>query len=253
MPYLLIKALLLPPGLFLALGAMAVVSSRRCPRLARGMLGVLLALMYLLSAGFVADRAAGWIEPPAALSEPGIAAWGAQAIVVLGAARVESAPEFGGHDTVGPDLLVRLRYAAYLHRQTGLPILVTGGPGHDNRVPEAELMAHALWQSFGVPVAWLESRSMTTWENAVFSQALLETNGVKRVLLVTQAFHMARAVACFERVGLSVLAAPTGFVRHSERPLGYRDFLPSADALLFNTRVLHELLGSWYYRARYLG
>lgn len=251
--YLTLKSLLLPPGFFILLGTAGLVLAGRWPKMSRVLLVVMLVLLYLASTGYVADRASDWIEPRAALTETAAAAWGAQAIVVLGAARAEAAPEYGGQDTVGPDLLVRLRYAASLQRRTGLPLLVTGGVGYDERVPEAELMAQVLRQSFGVKAVWLEGRSLTTWENAVYSKPLLEAAGVHRVLLVTQAFHMARAVACFERVGLEVLAAPTGFARRADGDVDYRAFLPSVAALALNTRVLHEVLGTWYYRLRHLG
>ncbi len=46
--------------------------------------------------------------------------------MVLGGGRYRDAPEYG-NDTVGEYTLVRLRYAAKLHRETGFPLLVTGG------------------------------------------------------------------------------------------------------------------------------
>ena len=58
----------------------------------------------------------------------------AQAIVVLGGGRYRDAPEYGG-DTVGEATLVRLRYAAKLHRETGLPLLVTGGKPEGRAAP----------------------------------------------------------------------------------------------------------------------
>lgn len=62
-------------------------------------------------------------------------------IFIVGAARLKSAPEYGGSDTVGADLLLRLRYAAKLQRESGLPVLVSDGAGYQQRVPEADLMA----------------------------------------------------------------------------------------------------------------
>jgi len=72
------------------------------------------------------------IYPPVAL-EHGTAV----AIVVLGADRRRDAPEYGG-DTIGGFGLERLRYAAWLHKKTGLPVLVSGdGSTQDEVVPEA--------------------------------------------------------------------------------------------------------------------
>lgn len=59
----------------------------------------------------------------------------AQAIVVLGGGVNHDQPEFGG-SSAASSTLERIRYAAYLHRETGLPIQVSGGgwPGK-NRLP----------------------------------------------------------------------------------------------------------------------
>ncbi len=69
-------------------------------------------------------------------------------------------------------------------------------------------MAAALREVFGVPVRWLEGESRNTAENAHFSAAMLAGAGIERVALVSQAWHLPRASAEFERAGLEVVAAP---------------------------------------------
>ncbi|HAK93275.1 MAG TPA: YdcF family protein, partial [Massilia timonae] len=98
----------------------------------------------------------------------------------------------------------RLRYAAHLHRRTGLPILVSGGAPGPGAMSLADAMAAALREDFGVPVRWVEGRSRNTAENAMFSAALLRPEKVGRVLLVTDAMHMERARTVFQRGGLQV-------------------------------------------------
>ena len=56
-------------------------------------------------------------------------------------------------------------------RQTGLPILATGGSVMGNTVPEAVLMKEALELEYGVKVRWVEDRSRNTLENALYSAA----------------------------------------------------------------------------------
>lgn len=68
----------------------------------------------------------------------------------------------------------------------------------------------ALWRAWGVPeeAILLESESGTTYENALYNRGLLEAHGLKRVLLVTSAWHMPRALATFRSAGIHALPSP---------------------------------------------
>jgi len=168
-----------------------------------------------------------------------------QAIVVLGGGSYLAAAEYGG-DTVSRHTLLRLRYAARLQRISGLPLLVSGGAPFGSR-PEAVSMRQVLTEEFGVPVRWLEDASLDTAQNAEFSARLLRQDGIVRIALVSEAAHMARAVEMFQRQGLTVLAAPTGFANDS--PVLLEDLLPNAEALENSRAALHEWLGRlWYAR-----
>ena len=57
--------------------------------------------------------------------------------------------EYGGAP-VSSTSLERLRYGARLHRLTGLPLLVTGGPLRARHPPLSQLMVDALDESFGM-------------------------------------------------------------------------------------------------------
>ena len=71
-------------------------------------------------------------------------------------------------------------------------------------------MREVLESEFEVAVSWSERESTDTLENASLSAPILNKNGVRTILLVTHAWHMPRARACFEAQGFTVLAAPTG-------------------------------------------
>jgi len=170
---------------------------------------------------------------------------GAEAIVVLSGGIALAQPEFGS-DAAGSSTLERIRYGAYLHRKTGLPLLVTGGPAVKGMEPSARVMQRELTTLFDVPVRWVEPDATNTAENAQFSRDMLSREGVDNIVLVTSASHMRRARASFEKAGFQVLSAPTGF--HLEEPATILRFIPKASALSQTDTVLHEWMGILWYR-----
>lgn len=170
----------------------------------------------------------------------------AQAIVILSSGLDIMAPENGGEPGVDAMTLERLRYGARLHRQTRLPILVTGGPWSRRKIVLADVMAASLETDFLVKTRWRERQAGNTYQNARGSAEILAGDGIDTVLLVTHAWHMPRSRRAFERAGLIVIPAPMGF----ERSPGFHgsSLLPSAKAFHMNYYALHELLGRvWYW------
>ena len=171
---------------------------------------------------------------------------GAQAILILGG----DLDRDGNGDTIpGPLSLERLRDAAALARSTGLPIAVTGGPLWRDGPAVGAVMATSLQRDFATPVRWVETRSADTWENARDSAALLGPLGIRRVLLVTQAWHMPRAVLAFARTDLAVLPAPVGRLG-APTGFGLNDVIPSARAWHYSYYALHEWVGLAAYHLR---
>lgn len=78
--------------------------------------------------------------------------------------------------------------------------------------------------------------------NTAEEAALMKTNGVEKVALVTSAWHMKRARMLFERSGLKVIPSPTDFEMTfvAENPLEIGDVFPSHDGLLRNTLAIKE-------------
>jgi len=240
----LVAILVLPPLsplLLVGLGLL-VATRRRRTGLALAWAGLILALVLATPASV------GWLlrdleaTPPLDLA----AARDAQAIVILGAGKRRNAPEYGG-ETVNRLSLERLRYGARLARETGLPLLVTGGaPTGD--VPEAELMQAALEIDFGIPVRWVETASRDTRQNAQFSAVPLKAAGVQRILLVTHAAHMPRARAAFEAQGLEVIAAPTAWLGGLDTSDQVLSVLPGATSAYAGWYAAHEWVGRLAYR-----
>jgi uncharacterized SAM-binding protein YcdF (DUF218 family) len=151
-------------------------------------------------------------------------------------------------------------YAAWLYQQEKAPaILASGGlldwtPLHTT---PAQDMA-ALLAMMGVPseAIWLQPESRNTYEDARYSAQILKEKGVRRILLVTSAWHMPRSVRLFQAQGLEVVPAPTDF---SVTDADWEDItslnlrsqilglFPSADNLGLTTRMIREYLGMLVY------
>jgi uncharacterized SAM-binding protein YcdF (DUF218 family) len=110
----------------------------------------------------------------------------------------------------------------------------------------------SLLEEWGVPgeAILLEGASRNTHENAVLSRPLLVEHGLQRVLLVTSAMHMPRALATFESAGIDAIPAATDYpvILRDRRSL--MDFLPQALALSRTTDAIKEYVGYAYYRSR---
>jgi len=241
------RNLILPPASLLLLMAIGLLLRRRWQHAGSIVAGVALVLLVFLSSN---AGARFLVAPLEAMTTPLRAPVDvrAQAIVVLAAGRLRAAPEYGDRDIPDHIALARLRYAAHLHRRTGLPILVSGGAPRAGATSLAEAMATALREDFGVPVRWVEDRSRNTAENAAFSGALLRQEKVERVLLVTDAMHMERARTVFQGSGLQVTDAPTMFFGEQARGLGA--WVPSAEGMRRAWYASYELIGIAWYRVR---
>ena len=250
-----VKNLLLPPASLLLIALFAAVLRWLWPRWRPRLLGVILclalSLLTALSLPVVAGALARRLEARfPALPKTGPVPGEAQAIVVLGSGLYYQPPEYVADSPTGT-VLERLRYAALLAERTGLPLLVTGGSVFARGEAEGQIMRRVLEAEWRVPVRWVESESRNTAENAEHSAELLKAEGIKRVLLVTHALHIPRAMACFEHAGLTPIAAPTRFVSAGQASPSVLDFIPSASALGLSSQALHEYLGLFWYRLRY--
>jgi uncharacterized SAM-binding protein YcdF (DUF218 family) len=248
----IVRELILPPQSLFLLVALGFVLRRWWPRFGRRLSAVAILALFLLSTAGVAHLLVKPLEDFAApIASP--YGTGAEAIVVLAAGRLSYAPEYDDTDVPDYVALARLRYAAKLHHDTGLPVLVSGGGGtfSGRRESLATGMARALRGQFGTPVAWIEGRSYNTAENAKFSAKILEKYGVRRIFLVTDAMHMRRSVMAFTENGMEVIAAPTVFF--SSNRLTPFHFLPSVEGLRRSHYALYEWIGVAWYWLHYRG
>lgn len=239
----LVSALLLPPLNLLLVAVIGLYLWHKRPRLARTLVAVSVAGIWLLATPFVADSLLQSLEG----KPPNFDKTSADAIVVLSGGQHFNAVEYGGDNTVSKETLERLRYATMLYRQTGKPLLVSGGNPQGGGA-EAPLMKQVLQQEYYVPVRWVEDSSDNTLENARHSYQMLAKEGITRIYLITQAWHMPRAVQAFERAGFTVVPAATAYTTRYQTNL--LTFIPSARALHDSYIYLHEVIGMLWYRLK---
>lgn len=229
------KELLLPPSGLLLLALLGWCLMRRQLRLARVLLAVAIGLLWLLSMPLVSDRLVRWSERYGPLDMHSAAQAGA--IVILGGGgQRDYAPEYGG-PAAEPELLERLAYGAYLARRLQLPLLVTGF-----RI-EATAMSASLERNFGTLPRWVDAAAYDTYDNAGDSARLLTAASIHRIVLVTSAPHMWRAMHEFSAAGLTAVPAPVGLMPPPHGAPTPMALIPNSEALLHSSAVIYEWLG----------
>lgn len=135
-----------------------------------------------------------------------------------------------------------------LRNDPQLRLVFTGGSGElgTSELSEAQ-RAKIFFDAQGVAPhrVTYESRSRTTYENAVLTKQLKNIDAAQPWLLLTTASHMPRSMAVFRAAGWNVTAYPVDF-RSGARSSwsGY-----AMDAGLKKWRqFLHEWLGLWVYK-----
>jgi len=245
-----VSQLLLPPGGLILLGLFGVLFYRRW----WGKTAVVLSFLLLwgLSTEPVRDSLTEPLEFQYSALKVDQVKTDGTAIVLLGGGIYENAPEYGGRDVLGRYAMMRTIYAVDIAQKSGLDVYATGGkPLTQADEAEGEIMRHWLLK-LGLQEEHVhaESASNTTWENAAYMKKMLSAKGVNRVVLVTSAWHMPRAVWCFESYGFEVIPAPVDYLTEQEA-YDLRSYLPRWTVLSDSGQALHEYLGLLWYRLRY--
>ncbi|WP_425601658.1 YdcF family protein [Dyella subtropica] len=163
------------------------------------------------------------------------------AIVLLGAGTFRDE----AHGRLEPSYFAngRILTAVMLYRECraaggDCKVLVSGGDAQDHGAPEAEVYRDALLRA-DIPATDLivESRSLSTWQNAQFSKPLLEADAAQRVLLVTSGTHLRRSLLYFAHFGLHPVPVRGDYVT----PMW--SFYPVAWNFTVADAALHEYVG----------
>ena len=240
-----------PLGLACAALVVALLARRGRPRLTTAAIVVALALVLAGGNRWTAlwlARSLEWRNIPSG-PPPRV-----EAIVVLGGATDPAFwPRPWVHLTEAGD---RVLYAARLYREGKAPLLILSGGGWYG-APEAASMADVL-KFLGVPDSAIiqEPDSLNTHQNAVNVREILAARGIHRILLVTSAMHMPRALLVFRHEGIDALPAPTDFTAterdieesHSSLAANVVNLLPDAGSLYWTSLALKEYFGLATYR-----
>ncbi|HBO39121.1 MAG TPA: hypothetical protein DD638_10710 [Pasteurellaceae bacterium] len=236
----LITAIILPPFNLLILWVLSLILARfGYKKLSYSLAFIGVLLLYVISIPYTTQKLSDSLTQEDNLTLEDYKT--AQAIVVLGGGLRDSKELFG--ELAVPQIpLERMRYTAYLHKQTQLPILVSGSSPNGNS--EAKVMAQEFNEFFDTPVHWLEEKATTTKENALLSAHILEKEQIKRIILVTNQWHMHRAKLLFEKQGFEVLPASVGpGTTPQNYDLNMMHFIPQAGPISANMQLLKEWLG----------
>jgi len=155
----------------------------------------------------------------------------ADVIIVLGAG-------LGRDNTPGPALTRRALHAADLWAKGLAPVIIcTGGkPGTRTRA-EADACAELL-RTGGVPAEAIiqEDRSRSTEENAIYTKAMMEANGWRSAILVSDGYHLFRSNRLFQSQGITVYTSPAS---EGPRSLEYAVFI-GREIVALHWQILKE-------------
>jgi uncharacterized SAM-binding protein YcdF (DUF218 family) len=173
----------------------------------------------------------------------------ADAILILGGALAGAWPPRRPVFGIGPSA-GRVWQAAALYREGKAPwVIISGGnqPDSDGQQTEADAISEML-QVLGVPPKAIKSEgtSRNTRENAANIREVVREVRARRVLFVTSASHMPRALRTFERSWkadpVELVPVPTD-VQVPGSLDSLKVWFPSLDALEGVTKALKEIAG----------
>ncbi len=132
------------------------------------------------------------------------------------------------------------------HKEQLNLLIISGGSGNLLRPELLESPALAmLAEDLLVPKEriFVESASRNTFQNARNTKEVLAEQGLEQesILIITSAYHMRRAKACFEKQGIDVIPYPVDFVARSESHIA--SLIPRQYALELWKVALHEWVG----------
>ncbi len=171
--------------------------------------------------------------------------------IVLTGGLVNESKSLGDNVHLGPQS-DRLWQAAELYKAKKInKIIISGGDGFhkfDSLIPTENDKSRDFLIKVGVKPEDIiqEKRAVNTHENAKFSKQVL-ANYNKNVLVITSAFHLKRALACFEKEKLKADWCATSPISDNYK-FKLQDLIPSSDTFNDAETIANELVGLIAYK-----
>lgn len=250
-----IKTLLAPAsfsllGMALLVGvALRRVKQGRYRQLGHWWNGIWLLVYILLSTPTVSEALlASLAHPYSAISTASQGAEAGAIVVLTGGANFH---DFGNQRLAVASHSTTLRAteaARVYHLLTNRPLIASGTRDVRRGAKSADALAlGAALTTLGVPSAQLvfEMRSMDTHESAIEVAKWCDERGIRKVVLVTSAYHMMRSIAVYRASGIEAIPAPAPV--GVPRARGWARVIPNAASLNLSAVCLHEYVGFAYY------
>ena len=237
----LIEFIIFPPGIiilaFLLVALIAFLERRIKSVLIISLLSAF--IIYLLSIQPVSNM----LLIPLEISYPVLSAkiiGKPSAIVVL------SSGAYSRH-TLGGDSFNRLFEGFKLYKKYHIPVILSGGYAIST-FSVAKIMRNILLE-MGVKKSYIitEDKSNDTFENALYVLKICKRRNFRRVILVTSAYHMPRAMFLFNEVkgGIKIIPYPADF--KTDKHYNIYGYIPQLGNLIISEEAIHEYIGYFYY------
>lgn len=137
--------------------------------------------------------------------------------------------------------------------QTVDTVILTGGSASViSKKYYESIYAKNLMKEFGIKEnrIFIDAKSRNTYENAIETKRILDSLQVTdSVILITSAFHMNRAEACFQKAGVKFIPYPVHYIGNATRDYNIEAFLlPSAGAINDFQTMFREWIGIISYK-----
>ena len=170
-------------------------------------------------------------------------------VMVLGSGHVVDA-EIPPTSELSRTALMRLSEGIRIMRMYPGSKLILSGYSGGTEISQARMMAQvALALGVAKPDIILLETAQDTWEEAHQAAGFV---GAKKLVLVTSASHMNRALGEFHSAGLEPVPAPTNYLAHSNIEQPWVKYTPQSQYLEQTERYWHETLGTWWQKIRNL-
>ncbi|GAQ95714.1 hypothetical protein TAGGR_3190 [Thermodesulfovibrio aggregans] len=223
-----LTSLILPPGILIVLFLLlALLEKKR--KFVRFLAVSSAIFVYLISIEPVKDLLLYPLEVNYTITDK----LNANAIIILGGG-------IRSKDSLTEDTANRLLAGYKLYKKTKIPVIVSGG-AVEGKISDASAMASML-KELGVEPEKIieEDKSRDTYQNALYVSEICKERNFRKVIVVTSAYHMKRAMKLFKRTGLEVIPYAADFKRSNYYNI--YSFLPKFSNFAISSKAIREYI-----------